>query len=147
MQKTMQSKQYKQSMSLRLCHVNLFFFCHAGKLLDATKVYMYVFFLAGCEVCLSSIVLALGNFFCIKKKPQEPKIGEMELLNKPPEENSKVELDMDRGQKEEADKETEKEPEEKQPESAKVDSAEVETFLKDSKEENGEVATNPETCL
>ncbi|KAJ8283929.1 hypothetical protein COCON_G00027790 [Conger conger] len=124
----------------------------AGRLLDATKIYMYVFLLAGCEVCLSAIVLASGNFFCLKKKPQEPEVGEMELLNKPPAENGKAGEDMEKGQKEEADKETEKEPEEKepevkQPENAKVDSAEVETFLKDSKEENGEVATNPETCL
>ncbi|KAJ8363681.1 hypothetical protein SKAU_G00125120 [Synaphobranchus kaupii] len=119
----------------------------AGRLLDATKVYMYVFFLAGCEVCLSGIVLATANFFCLRKKPQEPAAGEMELLNKPPEENSKAGEGMEKGQTEEADIEKEKEPEEKQPESTKVDSAEVENFLKDGKEENGEVAANPETCL
>ncbi|XP_035261496.1 monocarboxylate transporter 4 [Anguilla anguilla] len=131
----------------------------AGRLLDATKVYMYVFLLAGCEVCLSSIVLATGNFFCLKKKPQEPAMGEMELLNKPPEENSKAIEGTEKGkeEQEEPDKEREKEPEEKepeekqpeekQPESAKVDSAEVETFLKDGKEENGDVVANPETCL
>lgn len=42
-----------------------------GLLLDATKNYMYVFLLAGCEVTLSAIVLALGNFFCIGKKPDD----------------------------------------------------------------------------
>ncbi|KAJ8246396.1 hypothetical protein GJAV_G00267290 [Gymnothorax javanicus] len=161
----------------------------AGRLLDATKVYMYVFMLAGCEVCLSAIVLATGNFFCLKKKPQQPEVGEMELLNKHREENLKPaeieekaqadgvtkenemekaqvdeatkenemekaqvdeatkENEMEKAQVDEATKENEKKVEEMQPESVKVDSAEVEDFLKKGKEENGEVAVNPETCL
>ncbi|XP_043441390.1 monocarboxylate transporter 4 isoform X1 [Prionailurus bengalensis] len=41
-----------------------------GKLLDATHVYQYVFLLAGAEVLASSLVLVLGNFFCIKKRPE-----------------------------------------------------------------------------
>ncbi|XP_030646287.1 monocarboxylate transporter 4-like isoform X2 [Chanos chanos] len=45
----------------------------AGRLLDATKNYMFVFLLAGSEVVLSALVLATCNFFCIKKEPQEPK--------------------------------------------------------------------------
>ncbi|KAI4801127.1 hypothetical protein KUCAC02_000053 [Chaenocephalus aceratus] len=43
----------------------------AGRLLDYTNVYMYVFLLAGCEVTLSAMVLALGNLFCIKIKHGE----------------------------------------------------------------------------
>ncbi|XP_047614344.1 monocarboxylate transporter 4 isoform X1 [Phacochoerus africanus] len=40
-----------------------------GKLLDATHVYQYVFILAGAEVLTSSLVLVLGNFFCIGRRP------------------------------------------------------------------------------
>lgn len=64
----------------------------AGRLLDATKVYMYVFLLAGCEVVLSALVLCICNLLFIKKKPQEPDSSakmemavtetEMEQLNK-----------------------------------------------------------------
>ncbi|XP_061667314.1 monocarboxylate transporter 4 isoform X2 [Syngnathoides biaculeatus] len=43
----------------------------AGRLLDATHQYMYVFLLAGCEVSLSAIVMALGNVLCIKRKPED----------------------------------------------------------------------------
>ncbi|KAG7221976.1 hypothetical protein INR49_028259, partial [Caranx melampygus] len=41
----------------------------AGRLLDATKKYMYVFMLAGSEVVLSAVVLATCNFLFIKRKP------------------------------------------------------------------------------
>lgn len=44
----------------------------AGRLLDYTGRYMYVFLLAGCEVCTAAIIIAFGNFFCITKKPEEP---------------------------------------------------------------------------
>ncbi|KAF5893126.1 monocarboxylate transporter 4-like [Clarias magur] len=44
----------------------------AGRLLDATKVYMYVFLLAGCEVVLSAVVLCVCNMLFIKKTPQQP---------------------------------------------------------------------------
>ncbi|XP_017339271.1 monocarboxylate transporter 4 [Ictalurus punctatus] len=64
----------------------------AGLLLDATKVYMYVFLLAGCEVVLSAIVLCICNMLFIKKTPQQPEPSarmemamtetEMEQLNK-----------------------------------------------------------------
>ncbi|NXJ14468.1 MOT4 protein, partial [Odontophorus gujanensis] len=96
----------------------------SGKLLDLTRRYMFVFIIAGIEVTTSALVLALGNFFCIKKKPAEPHTkeaaAEREELNK---------------------------PEDKTPEDAKVDSIEVEQFLKDEPEKNGEVVTNPETCV
>ncbi|KAM9837520.1 monocarboxylate transporter 4 [Aulostomus maculatus] len=50
----------------------------AGRLLDATHQYKYVFLLAGCEVTLSAFILALGNFFCLRKKQGEPE-AKMEM--------------------------------------------------------------------
>lgn len=91
-----------------------------GKLLDATKVYKYVFILAGAEVLTSSLVLLLGNFFCIGKRPQttqpEEVASEEEKLHKPP-------VDV------------------------RVDSREVEHFLKAEPEKNGEVVHTPETSV
>ncbi|XP_036381315.1 monocarboxylate transporter 4 [Megalops cyprinoides] len=127
----------------------------AGRLLDSTKVYMFVFLLAGCEVCLSAIVLATGNFFCLKKKPEEPEAKlemavtdtEMEQLNKSPTEEVPGGEETEKGQKEEVEKENEKTAEDKQTEGVNVDSVEVEDFLKDGTEKNGDIATNPETSL
>ncbi|KAK9406946.1 monocarboxylate transporter 4 [Crotalus adamanteus] len=56
----------------------------AGKLLDATHKYMYVFILAGIEVVTSSVVLCLGNLFCIKKPVQIQDHAEGEGLNQQP---------------------------------------------------------------
>ncbi|XP_024616309.1 monocarboxylate transporter 4 isoform X4 [Neophocaena asiaeorientalis asiaeorientalis] len=53
-----------------------------GKLLDATHVYQYVFVLAGAEVLASSLVLVLGNFLCIGKRPEA---ATEEEHHKPPE--------------------------------------------------------------
>ncbi|XP_029311473.1 monocarboxylate transporter 4 [Cottoperca gobio] len=50
----------------------------AGRLLDATQEYMYVFLLAGCEVTLSAFVIALGNFLCIERKKKDPE-AKMEM--------------------------------------------------------------------
>ncbi|CAN9508638.1 unnamed protein product [Ophioblennius macclurei] len=47
----------------------------AGRLLDSTKQYMHVFLLAGCEVTLSALILALGNFFCIKGQQPSPEVN------------------------------------------------------------------------
>lgn len=90
----------------------------AGKLLDATHVYKYVFILAGAEVLTSSLVLLLGNF-CIRKGPeasQPEAVVSEEKLHKPP-----------------AD--------------VRVDSREVEHFLKAEPEKNGEVVHTPETSV
>ncbi|KAL2101768.1 hypothetical protein ACEWY4_003529 [Coilia grayii] len=60
----------------------------AGRLLDYTHNYQYVFMLAGCEVVLSAIVLATCNFLFMRKKEpalppaQERPPEEMEELNK-----------------------------------------------------------------
>lgn len=70
-----------------------------GRLLDATKKYMYVFLLAGCEVTLSAFVLALGNYFCIGRKQEDPEAklemavttAEMEGLNHREEEDEQRE--------------------------------------------------------
>ncbi|XP_061764648.1 monocarboxylate transporter 4 [Nerophis ophidion] len=49
----------------------------AGRLLDFTHQYKYVFLLAGCEVTLSAIVIAVGNFLCIKTGQEDPAPLEM----------------------------------------------------------------------
>ncbi|KAM8947427.1 monocarboxylate transporter 4 [Pelodytes ibericus] len=96
----------------------------AGKLLDATGRYMFVFIVAGVEVVTSALVLTAGNFFCIRKKSPE------------------VECKEEIGEVRELDK-----VEDKATDNDKVEAAEVEQFLKDEKEKNGEVVTNPETCV
>ncbi|XP_066560726.1 monocarboxylate transporter 4 [Amia ocellicauda] len=175
----------------------------AGRILDATGHFMYVFLIAGCEVVISALVLAFGNYFCIKKKPAEPEAklemavtaAEMEQLNKPPgeveeeeegvkelkeenvkehkekkekdedkekekekdedhekEKEKKKDLDKEKEKEKDVDKEKEKDEdkekeEDKRPDSVKVDSIEVEQFLKDNTDKNGELVTNPETCV
>eukprot|EP00063_Salmo_salar_P082966 XP_014057801.1 PREDICTED: monocarboxylate transporter 4-like [Salmo salar] len=90
----------------------------AGRLLDATKNYMYVFLLAGIEVVLAAVVLATCNFLFIRKKPAEPAAelengtvsAEMELLNKPV--AAEEEEEVEKGEKEVKEMEEEKEKEE-----------------------------------
>nr|XP_046272247.1 monocarboxylate transporter 4-like [Scatophagus argus]XP_046272249.1 monocarboxylate transporter 4-like [Scatophagus argus] len=133
----------------------------AGRLLDATRNYMYVFLLAGSEVVLSAVVLATCNFLFTRKKSSEPadKLDNITVTDV-----SKTEVcsdaemnDMEeKGTREEQEKEvlhelmekeTEKEKiEEVRPESVTVDKQEVERFLKEP-QQNGEMAANPETCL
>ncbi|XP_037611912.1 monocarboxylate transporter 4 [Sebastes umbrosus] len=43
----------------------------AGRLLDATHSYMYIFVLAGCEVTLAAFVLAIGNFLCLSRRKED----------------------------------------------------------------------------
>lgn len=76
-----------------------------------------MFILAGAEVLAASLVLLLGNFFCIGRKPAgaAPEDGG---TPKPPAD------DRDR-----------------------VDSREVEHFLKAEPEKKGEVAHTPETSV
>ncbi|XP_070250727.1 monocarboxylate transporter 4 [Myotis yumanensis] len=90
-----------------------------GRLLDTTHVYQYVFILAGAEVLAASLVLLLGNFFCIGRRPAgATKEGESP---KPPAD--------DRDNRD------------------GVDSREVEHFLKAEPEKKGEVAHTPETSV
>ncbi|XP_063312262.1 monocarboxylate transporter 4 [Pelobates fuscus] len=95
----------------------------AGKILDATGKYMYVFIIAGVEVVLSALVLTFGNFFCIRKTKELEHKEDVTEIN----ELHKVE--------------------DQAVESGAVEPAEVEEFLKDEKAKNGEVVTNPETCV
>lgn len=138
-----------------------------GRLLDATKNYMYVFLLAGSEVVLSALVLATCNFLFIKKKSSVPAD---KLKNITVTDDAKAEVcselaemtdEEEKGAREEQEKEAKKEVikeeeeeeekdnkkiEEVRPESVTVDVQEVERFLKEP-QQNGDVATCPETCL
>ncbi|XP_015673014.1 monocarboxylate transporter 4 [Protobothrops mucrosquamatus] len=73
----------------------------AGKLLDATHKYMYVFILAGIEVVTSSVVLALGNIFCIKKPVQIQDHAEGEGLNQQPGDSKVDSIEVERFLKDE----------------------------------------------
>ncbi|TDH03482.1 hypothetical protein EPR50_G00163820 [Perca flavescens] len=139
----------------------------AGRLLDATKNYMWVFLLAGCEVVLSAVVLATCNFLFISNKSSASadKLDNIpvtdnantELCSKPAEMNDEEE----KGEREELEKETNKEVikelkdkaetdkkkvAEVRPESVTVDSQEKERLLKEP-QQNDDMGTNPETCL
>ncbi|XP_034567606.1 monocarboxylate transporter 4 [Notolabrus celidotus] len=136
----------------------------AGRLLDATKNYMYIFLLAGSEVVLSAVVLATCNFLFIKKKSPTPAD---KLQNIAVTEDTKTEAwsepadttdEEEKGAKEEQEKETKKDDRKEKegtdeeteevvrPESITVDSQEVEKFLKET-QQNGHTASSPETCL
>ncbi|KAM9843030.1 monocarboxylate transporter 4-like [Aulostomus maculatus] len=130
----------------------------AGRLLDATKNYMFVFLLAGSEVFLSAVVLATSNFLFNRSKSS----SSADELENAVTETSRTEVSSaaaevndreEKGAREEQEKETVKEEkeeddaqrvEEARPESTAVDSQDVERFLK---QQNGDVAANPETNL
>jgi len=114
----------------------------SGRLLDATKNYMWVFLLAGSEVVLSAVVLATCNFLFIGNKSSasadKPDGGAVTedaktevLCSKPAEMNEEEE----KGAREEQEKETKEDETDKEraqevkPESATEDSQEVERFL------------------
>ncbi|KAI7796930.1 monocarboxylate transporter 4 [Triplophysa rosa] len=108
----------------------------AGRLLDATKNYTFVFLLAGCEVVLSALVLAICNWLFIKKKPQEPDPpakmemavteAEMEVLNKAPQKEPENKDDAGGTGKEQQETLKPEDDKVKEPESTGVDSAEIE---------------------
>ncbi|XP_073684429.1 monocarboxylate transporter 4 [Garra rufa] len=130
----------------------------AGRLLDATKNYMYVFLLAGCEVVLSALVLAICNMLFIKTKPQQPDPPakmemaitetEMEELNKAPKDDQDN-VGGENGMKQPIEPETTTKSDDKkieEPESTGVDSIEVENASKKVSEANG-VIVEPESSL
>lgn len=135
-----------------------FSFHFTGRLLDATKNYMYVFMLAGCEVVLSALVLAICNLLFIKRKPQQPDPPakmemaitetEMEELNKAAKDDQDNGGGAETGKKQaiEPESKTTSEDEVKEPESIEVDSIEVENASKKVSEPNG-VAVEPESSL
>lgn len=94
----------------------------AGKLLDYTKVYRYVFYLAGTEVLLSALILTIGNFFCISGKAKPPDTEPKDAVQ----EARPGELDQEQGI---------------------VESVEVDQFLKSDTEDNGEIVPTPETSV
>lgn len=132
----------------------------SGRLLDATKKYMFVFLLAGCEVVISALVLATCNFLCIKASTPPPpppdnfenitmtEDGKLEGIGHPIESESKEqggsrpepEAEV---KKDEAEERVEK-MEEVKPESET--SQEVEQFLTEA-QQNGGVIPSPETSM
>lgn len=136
----------------------------AGRLLDATKNYMYVFLLAGSEVVLSAVVLATCNFIFIRKQPSaaadqlenitvtqssEAEVGSKHAENDDEEEkgeSEEQEKETNRDMIEEEGQRNEEEAEEGRPHSLRVDSQELAPFLKEP-QLNGDVAISPETCL
>ncbi|XP_014863105.1 PREDICTED: monocarboxylate transporter 4 isoform X1 [Poecilia mexicana] len=121
----------------------------AGRLLDATKSYMYVFLLAGSEVLLSGVVLATCNFLFIKKKPREPAVYLSETVtladDKTNQHTSRAE-GQQTTEKKKVINENKNNDNNVRPKSVAVDSQEVERFLKEP-QANGDMAACPETCL
>ncbi|TRY87138.1 hypothetical protein DNTS_010209 [Danionella cerebrum] len=124
----------------------------AGRLLDATKNYMYVFMLAGCEVVLSALVLAICNLLFIKKKPQEPEPSakmEMAITDTEMEELNKASTDDQDGVrviKEEEVSKHEVTAKTDEPESIGVDTVELEKTSETLTGPNG-LAVEPESSL
>ncbi|XP_014871293.1 monocarboxylate transporter 4 isoform X1 [Poecilia latipinna] len=121
----------------------------AGRLLDATKSYMYVFLLAGSEVLLSGVVLATCNFLFIKKKPREPAVYLSETVTLADDETNQHTSRAEGQQMTEKKKvinENKNNDNDVRPKSVAVDSQEVERFLKEP-QANGDMAACPETCL
>ncbi|KAM6951052.1 monocarboxylate transporter 4 [Aplochiton taeniatus] len=103
----------------------------AGRLLDTTKNYKYVFLLAGSEVVLASVVIFLGNFLCLKKKSAEPE--------------AKLEMAASAAEKEGLNSEDQREDvDEETKEDGRIN-GEVEKTPKEGVEKNG--AVNSETSL
>ncbi|XP_016385965.1 monocarboxylate transporter 4-like [Sinocyclocheilus rhinocerous] len=130
----------------------------AGRLLDATKNYMFVFLLAGCEVVLSALVLAICNMLFIKRKPEQPDPPakmemavidtEMEELNKAPK-NDQDNGGGENGKKQAIEHEATTKSDHKkveEPESIGVDSIELENASKNVTEPKG-VVVEPESSL
>ncbi|XP_076855670.1 monocarboxylate transporter 4 [Brachyhypopomus gauderio] len=146
----------------------------AGRLLDATKVYMYVFLLAGCEVVLSALVLCICNILFIKKPKPDASAkmemavteAEMEQLNHVPQDGddgekadegqqAKMEVreqatNKTRGEQVEEPQKSTDEPKKqegsKAEEGTKVDPVDIEKVSKDATKTNGCVV-EPESSL
>ncbi|XP_062265010.1 monocarboxylate transporter 4-like [Platichthys flesus] len=133
----------------------------AGRLLDATKNYMYIFLLAGSEVFLSAVVLGTCTYFCIRKNKSSAPAHSLEdgtvmcdvktEFNDDEEKGAREEREMETMKKAERElKEEEEEEDEKLegvgPGSVTVDSQEVEKFLKEP-HHKGDTVVTPETCL
>ncbi len=115
----------------------LFSLCQ-GRLLDSTKNYTYVFLLAGIEVVVSALVLAICNLLFIKQKPEAPETAI---------ENAEtVEAKNHSSTPPTEEPHTANGNSEKRAENVMKDPEEEETFLKD-KDEQKNIACSPETDL
>ena len=137
----------------------------SGRLLDATKNYMYIFLLAGSEVLLSAVVLFTCTYFCIgKNKSSAPAPAHsLEDVTVTGDEKTEFNDEEEKGAREEQEMETMKmvemelkeveedeELEEVGPGGKTVDSQEVEKFLKDPHHKGDKSSSSiihPETCL
>lgn len=123
----------------------------AGRLLDATKNYKYIFLLAGSEVFLAALVLGISNFLLMRKKsltPLEDPAAKIEMrgeaVEMTPEDG---EEEDDKGAKDVVMEEVKGgERIEEGEEVAAVDSQEEEEFLK-KPQLNGEASSNSKTRL
>ncbi|XP_052406374.1 monocarboxylate transporter 4-like [Carassius gibelio] len=113
----------------------------AGHLLDSTKKYMFVFLLAGVEVVVSALVLAICNLLFIKKKPEAP-----ETATKNGETVQEKEKNHSSTPPIEEPHKADGNPE-KKAEDIMKDPREVETVLKDKDEQNKNITCSPDTKL
>lgn len=110
-----------------------------GRLLDATHQYMYVFLLAGCEVTLAALVIALGNFLCLSRKHKDPEAKMEKAVTASEKEGLKHQVEpgeADEGEKEPKGKENGK--------GNTLKTAEMATIVKETGMEGAE---NTETSL
>ncbi|KAK9957326.1 hypothetical protein ABG768_011581 [Culter alburnus] len=115
----------------------------AGRLLDSTKNYMFVFLLAGIEVVTSALVLAICNFLFIKRKPEAPEAA-VEAGEAVEAKNHSSTPPIGEPHKANGNSEKQRDPGDLRPESAVEDPTEVETFLK-CKDKN--ITCSPESDL
>lgn len=111
--------------------------------MDFTKNYMYVFLLAGIEVVLSALVLAICNFLFIKKKPEAPEAAVEAGETK----NHSYTPPIEEPHKTSGNSEKPKNSGDPRPESVTEDSTEVETFLKVKDGQKMNVTCSPESDL
>lgn len=123
----------------------LFSLCQ-GRLLDFTKNYMYVFLLAGIEVVLSALVLAICNFLFIKKKPEAPEAA-VEAGKTVKAKNHSCTPPIEEPHKTSGNSKKPKNTGDPRPESVVEDSTEVETFLKVKDGQKMNVTCSPESDL
>ncbi|XP_052404720.1 monocarboxylate transporter 4-like [Carassius gibelio] len=118
----------------------------AGRLLDATKKYMFVFLLAGIEVVLSALVLAICNLLFIKKKPEAPETA-IENGETVEAENHSSTLPVQETHTANGNSEKLEDSGDLRAENVMEDSTEVEAFLKDKDEQDKNIPCSPETKL
>lgn len=114
--------------------------------MDFTKNYMYVFLLAGIEVVLSALVLAICNFLFIKKKPEAPEAA-VEAGKTVKAKNHSCTPPIEEPHKTSGNSKKPKNTGDPRPESVVEDSTEVETFLKVKDGQKMNVTCSPESDL